>query len=74
MVEERTGKAMEGVRSPELPLELVYLWEAYFDVKKGCDCIEWLDLDHYQNVTGSILSPWEASLMIDIDMVRRRHG
>ncbi len=60
--------------APELPDELAYLWELYADIKKGSDCVTWLDLDHYQNVTGSILSPWEASLMIDIDMVRRKHG
>lgn len=51
-----------------------YMWTDYCDIKKGCSEVTYATLDHYQDVTGVNLTPIEAGLMIDIDLIRRKNG
>jgi hypothetical protein len=70
-VEKTTGHKPEGLQDePVLKSELTYIWELYNEIKKGCEKIGYAELDCYQRVTGVYLTAWEASLMIDIDMIR----
>lgn len=59
---------------PDLPELGEYLWHEYVDITNGCEKVGYLEIDAYQRVTGSKLTPWEISLMIKLDSIRRRNG
>lgn len=59
---------------PELPDKLQYLWSEYGEICRGCEMIGYREIDSYNQVSGNGLSPWEASLIIEIDMIRRKNG
>ena len=61
---------MDGVIPPNIGGD-VHLWNLYCDLKKGCDEITYSDIVNYMAVTGTMLTPLEAGLMIDIDLRRR---
>ena len=54
--------------------EAAYMWRIYSEIKKGCNEVTYSAIANFGNVTGQILTPIEAELMIDIDLVRRKHG
>lgn len=51
----------------------MYLWNEYCRIRKGCSCVDWQVLDSYCERSGVNLSPWESELMLDIDLIRRKH-
>jgi len=59
---------------PELDSRLIYLWDLYIDIKKGCDKIGYAELDAYQRVKGVNVSSFEADLMIDLELLRIKSG
>lgn len=65
---------MEGSVCPDLPEELFYIWSLYLDIKKGSESVGWKEIKGYEEVTLAKLTAWEASLMIDIDINRRKNG
>ena len=54
--------------------DATYMWQMYCEIKKGCDEVDYATLAHYQSVSGVTLTPIEAELMIDVDLIRRKHG
>lgn len=65
---------MEGSEPPELPSEIAYIWNDYCQIIKGCERLTWSELRSYGKLTGINLTPWESSIMIELDMVRRTSG
>lgn len=61
---------MDMLEPPPLPMELEYLWEVYIDIRKGCAQLTYIDIDAYMRVSSKDLSPWEADLMLEIDLIR----
>lgn len=74
-VEKTIGSAPQLLMdAPVLDEELQYLWNEYCEIVKGCDRITWESLDSYQRLTGINLTPWESSIMIELDRMRKRNG
>jgi len=59
---------------PTLPDNLKHVWKEYGDVRKGCENIYYVDLVAYQQITGNKLSPFECSLMLDLEDLRKANG
>jgi len=51
-----------------------YLWNEFCKIAKGSSEITYQAIDNYQNVTGVTLTPVEVELMIDVELIRRKHG
>ena len=74
-IEKDTGKkSTELQERPTLQENLIYIWNLYTDIKKGCDGLSFVDLDAYQRITGVIITPWEASIMLEIENLRVSNG
>lgn len=74
-ISERTGKNNSLLASmPKCRFELLYLWTMYNSILKGCENITYNDIRSFEQVTGDKLSRWEANVMIDVDLMRRRHA
>ena len=74
-IEKDTGqKSAELQERPTLQENLIYIWNLYTDIKKGCDGLSFVDLDAYQRITGVIITPWEASIMLEIENLRVSNG
>ena len=72
-VEKSTGYKPESLHDrPVLRESLAYLWNDYLCIKAGCDDVTYQDLEAYQNTTGAVLSAWEVSTIIDLDLLRRK--
>ena len=69
-IAERTGKTLEILQPPTLPDEIEYLWFIYLEIRKGCERIHYTDLDAYSRIMGIEFAPWEALLLLDIDLIR----
>ena len=70
-IHERSGRQVqELVDRPVLRDELVYLWQLYNDLARGCERLTYQDIDAYQCVTGTVLDQFEVSVMFDIDLMR----
>lgn len=69
-IQQRTGKHLEILEPPPLPDELDYLWLQYTAIRKGCKRLTWREIDAYCRVTGCVLTPWETTLMLDLDLIR----
>ena len=72
-IAEQKGEVFDDLIPPALG-DSRYIWNLYLEVKKGCDDVTYAALDHFQTVTGTILTPREAELMIEVDLMRRKHG
>lgn len=59
---------------PVLDSNLVYIWDYYLDIKKGCDTVGYLEIDAFQRVAGVDFTPWEASMILELDKVRKANG
>jgi len=68
----RPNKFLED--RPDCPFEMLYLWSLYNALLKGSDNILWSDIRAYEDVSGVKLTPFEANLMIDIDLIRRNQS
>jgi hypothetical protein len=73
-------KESKGIESTELQEKpaidenLIYLWNLFMDIKRGCESLTFNDLDAYQRVTGITLNYWEASIMLDLENLRISNG
>jgi len=66
-----TGKeSTELQERPVLDENLVYIWNLYTDIKKGCDGLSYVDLDAYQRITGITITPWEISVLLETENLR----
>jgi len=59
---------------PPFPVETEYLWTEYIKIKRGCENIDYVSLQAYENLTGVEFAPWEIDLFIDLDFIRRTNG
>jgi len=57
---------------PILPECMEYLWEDFIELCKGCESVGYTDLKAYQEITGKDLNYWESSLLIELDLLRRK--
>jgi len=72
---QKSGITPKGLQDkPDLDDNLTYLWNDYCDIRKGCENISYLELQAYQNVSGNNLTPWEVSMMLELDLIRRQNG
>jgi len=70
-IKESTGReSTELQERPIIDENLIYLWNLFMDIKTGCEGLSYLDLDAYQRVTGTTLTPWESSMMLDLENLR----
>ena len=69
-IQERTGRVIDDLTPPCLPVELEYIWLQYIEIRKGAATVGYNDIDSYCRVSGSVLSAWEAEIMLQIDMLR----
>ena len=65
---------MSGLDSPPLPTELMYLWNEYCEIKKGSSDLTWESVKAYKELSGVNFSPWEVSIMMQLDIERRTNG
>lgn len=69
---EQSGRKPQMLKDkPELDEIGSKLWLLYTDIKRGCDMVSYTAIESYQNIMGDTLTPYEASLMLSIDQVRR---
>lgn len=74
-VKKTTGIEPQKLKErPKLREECLYLWSLYIEIQKGSDSVGYLEIDAYKRLIGADLTPWQVSLMIEIDLIRRRHG
>jgi len=70
-IKKKTGKeSTELQERPVLDENLIYIWNLYNDIKKGCDGLNFIDLNAYQQVTGLTITPWEASVLLETENLR----
>lgn len=69
---KQSGRKPDMLKERPVLTEIgLLMWTIYEDVKKGCDKVSYSEIESYMNVTGDILTPYEATLMLSIDVVRR---
>lgn len=74
-ISERKGLNLDDLTGkPPLHDFLKYLWEIYLDILKGSDRVGYNEINNYREAVGVELTPWETSLIIDIDTERRSNG
>lgn len=74
-VEKSSGITPDSLLDkPDLNNDLVYLWNMFVEIRRGCEKIGFIDIDAYSRVTGVEFSSWECSLMIEIDEAWRNNG
>lgn len=56
---------------PTLEPNLVYLWDLYITIKNGCDDLTYTVIASYMGLSGIDLTPWEVSILIDIEVLRK---
>lgn len=59
---------------PELPPSLIQVWNLYVEIKGGCDSVTTEAIYYFCVMNGDKISPWELSVLIDIDRVRIKNG
>ena len=59
---------------PRLPHALRYLWDEYWQIKRGCEAVGVLEIDAYQRLTGSAFDAFEFDALLEIDLKRRERG
>lgn len=67
----------EAARLRGPPLALVYVWRWFLDVLSGVPGngmapagVGWRDLESWMAVTGNVLRPWEAQLIVRLSQIR----
>lgn len=66
---------MDGLKDiPKCPVELEYLWDLYKEIKQGCENITYVDINAFDNLTGSGINYFESIALIEIDKIRRLSG
>lgn len=71
-VKKSTGIVPEKLlEKPKLDENLTYMWNTYVEILGGSNHVGFMEIDCFQKVTGVELSPWQSSLMIQIDLLRR---
>jgi hypothetical protein len=71
-IKKRTGIEIEHLKNrPYLPQGSEYLWKFYLELKQGCDSVGINEIDSYSRLFQKV-TPWEASILIEIDLIRRR--
>ena len=74
-IKSKTGKEFDELRDrPHLSENLVYLWSLYIEIKTYCEKISFVDLDAYQRVTQNELTPWESSMILELEKLRNSDG
>jgi len=53
---------------------MVYLWNLYIEIKANCEFLTYSELESFAGFSGVELSPWEASLMLELERLRKKHG
>jgi len=70
-----TGLKPEKLENaPELPENLHYMWDLFFELCNGCEKIGYPEIDAYQRVTGLILTNWEITVLIKMDGQRQKNN
>ena len=67
----RNDRLQPDLIEPELPDELLYLENIWTDIRKGCEQIDFNNLVSYQTITGTILTRWQCSMLLEIDRLCR---
>lgn len=71
-VKKTTGHTPQGLaEKPELRADAQYLWNWYLEIKQGCEKVGYVELKAYQDVTGEELTPFDASTILRIDLLRQ---
>jgi len=72
-VEKSAGIVPDGLKNkPRLPRALSYIWETYASISKGCEQVTYQGIKAYCDLTGENITPWEVTMIIEIDLLRRR--
>jgi len=61
---------MDELVAPDLPDNLQYLWIEYINIRRGAEVVDYKEIESYLNVTGGQLTPWEISVILEIDKTR----
>ena len=72
-IKESSGKDIGEIK-PDLDYKTVYLWNEYMAIKSSCETLGLIELDAYQRIYGIEFSPWEASVMLELERLRKSHG
>lgn len=71
-VKRTSGLIPQGLKDePELREDAAYLWDWYLEIKQGCEKVGYVELKAYQEVTSEVLTPFEASIMVKLDLLRQ---
>jgi len=72
--DERRAELESELHGQEMPAALVYLWVAFIRLRRrkgsngfAVSPIEWPDFDAFVRLAGVRLSPWEISVIEDLD-------
>lgn len=68
-IEQRTGKWV-GEPKPVKPTKVMYLWEEFLLICKGCEEVDYNSISSYIGLTGAVMTPWEIDLIIGIGLAR----
>jgi len=72
LIYKRTGKKPQGLaEKPDLPSEAAYVWGLYVEIRAGVESVGIVELDAYQRLTGVNISPWECSVLLQIEGTRK---
>jgi len=72
-IQKRTGKPSSFIADkPKCPYEMLYLWDLYNKVLKGCETVGYVELNAFNSVSGYKLNNQEIDILIEVDILRRR--
>jgi hypothetical protein len=72
---KKSGITPQGLLDrPEEPEGTDYLYNLYAEISKGAEKVGYRELHAYQEVTGEKLTLFEIGIILDIDLLRRKHG
>ena len=66
-MQKATGRVPEEIaQQPDLPHELVYLWDWYLEMRTG-EPLTFTEMYHWAKLTQTELGTWEVDLLRSID-------
>lgn len=73
-IENRTGRLQPELHAPSIPIELLYLWEWYQHLLKGCGeaGITYTLIKDWCELTRRRLYSWEVELLVETAILDRR--
>ena len=74
-IQKRTGNKNSFIDSrPDCPSEMLYLWDLYNKVLKGCERIGYVELQAFNQVSKFDLNQQEIDILIEVDILRRKEN